>query len=147
MSERMRRLSLLLGGLSLALLALPALALDPATGTAKARDGWTIAIGGVRVRLAGLTEPAADRACGARTCAEAAAARLGEAVDGRSITCSRERRLGHGFYLGRCTLADGADPALLLIEQGLAKAEPDAPEAYRAAAEEAKQAGLGMFGS
>jgi endonuclease YncB( thermonuclease family) len=119
---------------------------DTLSGTAIARDGTTVAIGGTRIRLAGLTAPDEAR-CGAKSCADAARVRLAALVDGHPIACTKERRLGHGIWQGRCTLADGTDPALVLLAEGLAKAGADAPDSYRAASDAARQRAFGMFGS
>ena len=127
-------------------LALPSAADETVRGTATARDATTVAIGGVRIRLDGLVLPDESR-CGVVSCASAARDRLAGLVSGQEISCGMQRRLGHGIWQGRCKLADGTDPALVLLTEGLAEPAADASDNYRAAAKKAHQAGLGRFGS
>lgn len=134
-----------LAALVLVLAAGVAAAEEPVSGVARARDGWTVAIGGVRVRFAGVLEPVALRQCGKVACDEAARVRLAALVDGHEITCSRERRLGHGIYRGVCAVKEVGDPALVLLREGLLRAAPDALPPYVAAQGAAEAAGLGQF--
>jgi len=118
----------------------------PASGEARVRDAVTLAIGGVRIRLGGIEAPPEDAACaGGVACAQAARDALSRAVDGQIVACERARRLGHGVYQGACALADGRDPALILLRAGLATPADDASPAYRDAAEAAKAAGVGLY--
>ena len=140
------------GGASLALLLTgtligpPVAATEPATGLAKARDEWTIAIGGVRVRLAGIVPAPAERRCEDDvSCAQAALALLATQVDARRIRCTRDQRLGHGVYLGRCTLEGGDDPAEILLRAGLAEPTDKAPDPYLEANQAARAAGVGLY--
>lgn len=107
--------------LLLALLLAPAgaVAADSLTGPARATAAETLVIQGTRFRLAGVTAPDPGRRCGMTACAEAARARLAALAGTGPVTCTRDARLGHGVYQGTCRLADGRDPAQLLVEEGL----------------------------
>ena len=95
-----------------------ALAADTVTGPARATASETLVVANARVRLAGFA--AAEGACGALACAEAARARLAELVASSGpVTCTRGARLGHGVHEGTCRLADGRDPARVLADEGL----------------------------
>ena len=139
----MRRGAVLLAA---ALVASAAAAIEPVSGVARTRDASTVAIGGVRVRLAGVLPPGPERRCdGAASCAEAAETLLAGELEGHTVRCTRERRLGHGYYLGRCALEDGTDPALRLLEAGLAEPEAPPTAAYEQAAAAARAAGRGLY--
>ena len=103
------------------LFLLPAavLAEDSLTGPARATAAETLVIAGTRFRLAGVAAPDAERRCGMVACAEAARARLAALAGTGPVTCSRDARLGHGVYQGTCRLADGRDPAQILLAEGL----------------------------
>ena len=118
---------------------------DHVTGEAQVRDAATIAIAGARFRLDALAA-AENQTCGGRPCADAAVEVIGPKLAGRPVTCVKERRLGHGYFLARCKLDDGSDLATLVLEEGLALAEPNAPGSYREAAERAKSQGKGLWG-
>jgi endonuclease YncB( thermonuclease family) len=136
-------LALALGG--------PASAADELSGPAKVRGPETLAISGARVRLSGVEAPDEAARCataaGEISCAEAATAVLEALVAGGAVTCATERRLGHGYFLGRCRTADGTDPAERLLRQGLLRPEAgDLPPGYRAAVEAARASGSGVWG-
>lgn len=122
-----------------------AVAADEAAGPARVLDPATIVIGGLRIRLAHVTPPVEDERCGPEDCAASAKARLTELVGQGPLRCSRERRLGHGVYEGRCRLWDGSDVAEALLTQGLARPAGKAPAAYIEAARGAEAAGRGLW--
>ncbi len=70
---------------------------------------------------------------------------LARLVSGHQVTCTKARRLGHGFFLSSCRLEDGVDAAEHLLSQGLAELGADASPAHRAAAEQAKAARKGVW--
>ena len=144
----MKRAVLLLAVLALAPGAARA-AEDRLAGPAKVRGPDTLAIAGARVRFAGVLPPEeASRCAGDVACADAAAQALATLVAQGEVSCTKERRLGHGYFLGRCRTGDGTDPALALLELGLLRPEPGAaPASYVAAAEAAKAARAGLWGS
>ena len=81
------------------------------------------------------------------SCVEAANAVLRELVDSGPVACVKERRLGHGFFLGHCRTADGTDPAETLLARGLLLPQPEnLPERYARAAATAKAADAGLWG-
>ncbi|MGB3900238.1 MAG: thermonuclease family protein [Mesorhizobium sp.] len=131
--------------LLLAGFTLPASADEPASGTATMRDAVTVAMGGARYRLQGINPPKDGVACGERPCLDAAMDELTRVISGQQITCTKRQRLGHGFFLSTCKLADGTDVGKHLLEQGLATVETDASAAYRTAAEQAQAASKGLW--
>ena len=110
-----------------------ALAQDEATGQARAVAPDSLAIGGTRFRLAGVEGvPQGEVA-------------LQALVGAGTVTCSRERRFGHGVYEGRCRLADGSDVSLRLLRGGFGRATARARTEYKAAEAEARAAGRGVW--
>ena len=99
----------------------PAQAADELSGPAKVRGPETLAIAGARVEALAAAGP---------------------------VTCAKERRLGHGYFLGRCRAADGTDPAERLLRQGLLRPEAgeELPASYRAAVEAARASKAGVWG-
>ena len=129
----------------------PAQAADELSGPAKVRGPETLAIAGARVRLAGVEAPDATARCatadGGTSCEEAATAALEALAAAGPVTCVKERRLGHGYFLGRCRAADGTDPAERLLRQGLLRPEAgELPASYRAAVEAARASKSGIWG-
>lgn len=122
----------------------PSAADDSVKGPAQVRDSVTIAIAGSRFRLADITAPEKET-CGGKDCAEVAMLILGAKLSGHEVTCAKDRRLGHGYFLARCKLDDGTDVAILSVEEGLAVPLPNPPPSYKEAAEEAKSQGRGLW--
>ncbi len=125
---------------------------DQLVGAAKVRAPDMLVIAGTRLKLSGVLPPDESATCkdGAGNtvrCTDAADAALGEIAGDGAVTCVKERRLGHGYFLGHCRTADGVDPAEVLLSRGLLQLAPDTPpERYAKAAEEAKAAGAGLWG-
>lgn len=142
----MRTARLLLLGVGLAL-ADPAVAADEAAGAARALGPATIAIGGLRLRLAHIGAPMEGARCGPAACADAATSRLAALVGVGTVRCIKERRLGHGIYGGRCSLEDGTDLAETLLREGLARPDGALPPPYAAALEAATVARRGLWAS
>lgn len=122
----------------------PAAADESVTGEALVRDAVTVAVGGARFRLEAVKPPEDGRVCGNASCLEAAKTDLIAFINGRSIVCTKSRKLGHGFFLGKCTV-EGSDLGEYLLTQGLALPDSDASEAYRSAAGQAKAAKKGLW--
>jgi endonuclease YncB( thermonuclease family) len=118
---------------------------EPVTGVASVRDAVTVAIDGARYRLEGIEPPSETAVCGAQPCLEAAVDELAQVVSGHEVTCTKARRLGHGFFLASCRLESGVDAAEHLLRRGLAELGTDANPALRAAAQEAKGARRGIW--
>lgn len=125
--------------------AAPAGAVDEAAGQARALGPATIAIGGLRMRLAYIVAPEGSAHCGTAACADIATQRLRALVTGRMVRCTKERRLGHGVYGGRCRLEDGTDLAETLLREGLAHSDGPLPAPYAAALETATTARRGLW--
>jgi endonuclease YncB( thermonuclease family) len=121
---------------------------DGLVGPAKVRGPDTLVIAGARVKLAGVLPPEDAARCGPVACAEAAVAALAEVVGEGPVSCAKERRLGHGYFLGHCRTTAGADPAEALLARGLLQPGPGdgASERYATAAAAAKEARLGLWG-
>jgi endonuclease YncB( thermonuclease family) len=117
---------------------------DGVKGEAQVRDAVTLALAGARFRLSSIV-PVEGKSCGGKDCAEYAAENLGPELAGHEVTCTKERRLGHGFFLARCTRGDGTDIATIILGKGLAAAEANAPPSYREAADKAKAEKKGLW--
>jgi endonuclease YncB( thermonuclease family) len=122
----------------------PAAASESVKGEAEIRDAVTIVIDGARYTLADIVEPQ-EKTCGNRPCGEAAIQLIGPRLAGRQTTCLKERRLGHGRFLARCKLENGTDLATVILEEGLALPESNAPPGYISAAQKAKLEGRGVW--
>jgi endonuclease YncB( thermonuclease family) len=133
--------------LAVAFLPAQALGLDPLSGAARVAGPATLVVKGGRVRLAGLDPDLAIAACAGRpqACTEAAEGALSTLIAGIEVTCQPDRRLGHGSFLGTCTLPDGSDIAERLIEQGWGVPGADAPNELRDGAIKAERAALGLW--
>jgi endonuclease YncB( thermonuclease family) len=138
------RLTLIIALTTMMVLAGSANAQDRITGAATMRDAVTVAIAGARFRLDSLVSSEAQT-CSGKKCAEVASDVIGPRLAGHSVTCTKEHRLGHGYFLARCKLDDGVDLATLILEEGLATHEPNAPGSYREAVEKAKVQGRGLW--
>ena len=112
--DRLRPMGRLI--LILCLLATPAFADSVLEGTVThVRDGDTIEVEGVAVRLSGLHAPEMDEAGG-----PAARAFMVELVAGRIVQCRLEGRQSYDREIGTCAL-DGDDIAGLLVAAGLGR--------------------------
>jgi micrococcal nuclease len=102
----------------------------------RVRDGDTIEVAGVPVRLSGLAAPERDQRGGAE-----ATAAMRALVSGRELRCELDGSRTHDRCAGVCYL-DGADIAAVLVRQGLAR---DCPRfsggRYAAAEREAARVG------
>jgi endonuclease YncB( thermonuclease family) len=100
------------------------------------RDGDTIEVIGMPIRLNGLAAPEGDEPGGA-----AATRAMVELVDGRELRCDLNGERTHDRCVGICYL-DGADIAARMVEMGVAR---DCPRfsggRYRAAERRAADAG------
>jgi endonuclease YncB( thermonuclease family) len=122
---------------------------EAVSGFARAVDGDTLDVGGVRVRLHGVDAPESAQACtDARgrsyPCGRAAARRLAELVRLRPVTCASRGADDYGRVLGACT-AGGRDLAGLLVREGHAWAFTRFSNAYAPEEREARAARRGVF--
>lgn len=114
---------------------------DLATGSARVART-------LRVRLHGIDTPERGER-GGTAATEFLRSLLGEGAAARRLRCQAtgDRVDGFGRLLARCTLPDGRDVGLLLVEHGLARAFRRYSLDYAAAEERAKAAGLGIWGA
>jgi endonuclease YncB( thermonuclease family) len=111
---------LLVGGTIATLLIAPVSADETVTGPAEMRDAATVAIAGGRYRLQGIVPPEDDKSI------DAAKQSLADFITGKSVTCVKLGRLGHGYFLAACKRDSGEDLAIYLLGEGLARADADA---------------------
>lgn len=120
----------------------------PIYGIARAVDGDSLEIGGIRVRLFGIDAPEFDQLCtrsGARyACGAESADRLSKLVTGRSISCVPAGLDQHRRVLARCS-ASGADVNLTMVQTGYAVAYRQYSSDYVRAEEVAKAAKRGIW--
>lgn len=138
--------------LAVAALAQPAVPAhaDILEGVASVIDSGTIEIDGRKVRLLDIETPAPAQLCkdaaGADyPCGQSSALALSDFVRQRKATCDWSNLDREGRRLGRCTIA-GQDAGLWLVQQGWALPDRNCKcETYRAAADQAKVRGLGLW--
>lgn len=112
----MRLASVILAALACLPLAGPQAAPSRVTGiVTHVRDGDTIEVGPVAVRLQGLHAPELDETLGPES--KAAMVRL---VEGREVTCDLTGEKNHDRVIGVC-YRDGQDIAALLVGLGLGR--------------------------
>ena len=119
-------------------------------GTARAVDGDTIDMTGMRIRLLHMDAPEAAQSCTvggeAWDCGTDATAALASLLSGRTISCVSGSRDMYGRYLAVCRTRI-MDLGEQMVAQGLAVVAEDAPEGYHAAGERAKSLKLGLWNS
>ena len=142
----MRRLRGIL--LFVALSSLPLAGLADLRGTALVMDGDTLVIQGREVSLQGIRAPAIAQSCGAAegrwACGRGAAERLEAIVSGREVACVDLVEAADGGVLGRCA-AGGEDLAGLMVDEGMAVADPESGAEYESRALAASDSGLGLW--
>jgi endonuclease YncB( thermonuclease family) len=136
----------------LLVLILPGAALgrgEAVSGFARAVDGDTLEVGGVRVRLHGVDAPESAQDCTdarGRTyaCGRAASRRLAGLVRFRRVSCASRGADDYGRVLGACT-AGGRDLGGVMVREGHAWAFTRFSDAYVPEEREARAAGRGEF--
>jgi endonuclease YncB( thermonuclease family) len=139
----------------MALLLLPTLMQAPAraadiTGTAKVREGDTVVIGTIRIRLGGIDAPSVDQLClngmGERwTCGVAARDELIKHADNKTWTChQRQVADRRGRIVARCEV-DGEDIQKWLVRNGWALSYARCSHDYDEDEKAAREAKLGMW--
>lgn len=119
-------------------------------GRARAIDGDTLEIAGVRVRLQGidapeLSAPACHRADGSPwDCAAWARETLARLLRGRTVRCTPQRSDRYGRLIARCE-AGGQDLGAAMLRAGAAVAYLDHAADYAEAEKEALFAGRGLW--
>ena len=118
------------------------------TGTAKAIDGDTLDVSGVRVRLFGIDAPEAKQTCQRDNqswdCGADATKVLAELIDGQTLKCQATYTDVYGRLVATCS-RDGLDLGLAMIEAGLAVTLDNSPEQYAMAENLRKTYRIGMW--
>lgn len=83
-------------------------------GPAHVRDGDTIEVQGVPIRLGSLDCPAMNASAGRR-----AADRMRAVVSGETLTCHLNGRTSYDREIGSCRLADARDFGAVMMPEGL----------------------------
>lgn len=119
-------------------------------GTARAVDGDTIDMTGMRIRLLHMDAPERAQSCTvggeAWSCGADATAALASLLNDQTISCVSGSRDMYGRYLAVCRTRI-MDLGEQMVAQGLAVPAEDAPEGYLAAGERAKALKLGLWNS
>jgi endonuclease YncB( thermonuclease family) len=127
---------------------------DSLSGRASVLDGDSIEIRGQRVRILDIDAPESGQLCfrrgeiieqGAWRCGVQAAKALADWIGQQSVTCDTTTIGPRKGWLSRCTVA-GQDIAVWLAANGWAvPSRTSTSDAVRAAAEQAKTAGIGVW--
>lgn len=149
---RRRWADLAVTGAILALMALIALRLDdrPATelfaGTARAADGDTLTVDGLRIRLTGMDAPELTQICRRDetewNCGASARSHLAEMLRRGDISCSLIGTDKYNRTLARCRIGE-EDVGQRMVRDGLAVSYGD----YEEAESLARQEGKGLWSS
>lgn len=119
-------------------------------GTARAVDGDTIDMTGMRIRLLHMDAPETAQTCTVGdqdwNCGADAAAALTSLLSDQTVSCVSATRDMYGRYLAICR-TQILDLGEQMVAQGLAVAAEDSPEGYRMASERAKALKLGLWNS
>ena len=139
----------------LALAALPAALCAQAPtriiGTAEVRDGDTLNLGPVSIRLHGIDAPEAGQRCATSTggqwaCGAIATARLDALAGGRDLICLARAVDYYGRVVATCAVADGVDDlSAVLAREGLAWAFLEYSDDYVDHEAGARAAGIGIW--
>ncbi|QRM55718.1 thermonuclease family protein [Sinorhizobium sp. BG8] len=93
------------------------------TGTARAADGDTLTLNGVRIRLTGFDAPELAQICtrgdGEWKCGLSARARLAELLRTGTVSCETRGTDRYGRTLGACSSGEG-DIGAIMVREGLA---------------------------
>jgi len=117
----------------------------PYQGMARAADGDSLRLDGVRIRLVGLDAPELDQVCwdarGAEwTCGLSSRARLAEVLASGAVVCMPQGHDRYGRILARCE-AGGRDLGAMQVAEGWALADGD----YLAEQGRARARGAGIW--
>jgi len=120
------------------------------TGNAVAMDGDSLNMGGIEVRLFGIDAPEYTQVCQrggqAWRCGEDAKGVLASLVSGKSVECVQRDKDHYGRIVATCK-AGSFDLADSLARSGMAVALSHFSQDYVGAADRAKAARLGVWGS
>jgi endonuclease YncB( thermonuclease family) len=131
-------------------MSMPAMAQQPILGIAQAKDGDSLEVNGVRIRLYGIDAPELSQTCnrGGKQwpCGRDAFDNLSGLATGREVRCSRLGRDDFDRVLAKCTVG-GFEVNRTMVERGYATAFRKYSNDYVAAENRAKEAGLGIWAS
>jgi endonuclease YncB( thermonuclease family) len=120
------------------------------SGPARAVDGDTLAMTGVRVRLFGIDAPEASQTCqrgaGTWACGQEATQQLAQLVAGKQVRCERRDTDVYGRMVAIC-VAGNLDLGQTMVEAGLATAFTKYSTRYVEAEARARQHKIGIWGS
>lgn len=137
--------ALVLAG-AIAALAVPdALSQTTIAGDARVIDGDTLAIGGTRIRLAGIDAPELGQLCGPVHCGLAAKRHLSEIIGADTVTCVASGLDRYGRTLARCSTSRVRDLGEMMTATGYAMAYRRYSTAYVDAEDAAKAEHLGLW--
>lgn len=126
----------------------PASAQTTFSGMGHAKDGDSLIVGSVEVRLFGIDAPEWDQTCKRNgqnwACGQDAAEELSKLVTGRDVGCVAVNIDEHGRTVAQCT-ANGVDVNRTMVASGYATAYRHYSTAYVSAEQSAKASGLGIW--
>jgi endonuclease YncB( thermonuclease family) len=136
--------------LAIALLTLPAQALEVSTGKARIIDGDTIEVAGTRFRLKGIDAPERGQMCQdilqqPFDCGATAVRTLVDLTKGQKVTCEAVRQDRFKRTIGTCRLPSGLELNTEMLRQGQAVAFGRSLRRHRAAEDEARLAHAGLW--
>lgn len=135
--------------IALALTPLSASAQD-ISGSGRAKDGDSLDMAGIAVRLHGIDAPELDQICSRQgqswACGKDAAAKLAQLVSGAELRCEQHDVDQYDRIVASCT-ARHVDLGQAMVEAGLAVALPQFSDRYLGAEARAKTLKLGIWAS
>ena len=138
----------LLGAALMLTTCAPAAAQAPVHGTAQAKDGDSLMVGDKEVRLFGIDAPEYDQSCQKTgqdwSCGAAAADRLAQLVNGKTVVCSSVGMDDHNRVLGRC-MVGATDINRAMVASGYAVAYRRYSSDYVSAEDSAKVSKRGLW--
>jgi endonuclease YncB( thermonuclease family) len=114
-------------------------------------DGDTLEVEGQRMRLYGIDAVELGQTCldvhgQPWHCGAAAKAALAELVQGQAIACTVLDDTPAEGYVAQCKVRDEIDLGAYMVRSGLALADPEVADGYRAEQAAAKAAAAGIWG-
>jgi len=135
--------------IALALIPLSASAQD-ISGSGRAKDGDSLDMAGIAIRLHGIDAPELDQICSRQgqswACGKEAAAKLAQLVSGAELRCEQHDVDQYDRIVASCT-ARHVDLGQAMVEAGLAVALPQFSDRYLGAEARAKTLKLGIWAS
>lgn len=135
--------------IALALTPLSASAQD-ISGTGRAKDGDSLDMAGIAVRLHGVDAPELNQTCAREgqswACGKEASAKLAQLVNGAELRCEQRDVDDYDRIVASCT-ARQIDLGQAMVEAGLAVALPQFSDRYLGAEARAKALKLGIWAS